>query len=285
MSVSEKRILNAASPPGGKHGPPEGRDGGSAPIELSRKLQQTMLLMKGEFMSSDGKGVDYGSLGNSELFTQYVQLARQLDEADVSQLTEAERKAFFINVYNALTIHGLVVEGLPGSVLEVGRFWNRTAYLIGGQAYSLDDIEHGVLRGNRPHPSASDPPFSDSDPRRPFALQSCDPRIHFALVCGAKSCPAIQVYSAGNLDRALTQAARSFCAQEVSVDPGSRKVTLSKIFQWYGRDFGASEKEVLRWLCQYLPENEAQGLQELLSNQDKPVQIEAKDYNWLLNKL
>ena len=39
--------------------------------------------------------------------------------------------------------------------------------------------------GNRPHPSATEPPFPDSDPRRQFALKSCDPRIHFALVCGA----------------------------------------------------------------------------------------------------
>ena len=51
-------------------------------------------------------------------------------------------------MYNALTIHGLAVaERLPGSVLEVGQFWSRTAYLIGGLVYSLDDIEHGVLRG------------------------------------------------------------------------------------------------------------------------------------------
>ena len=51
-------------------------------------------------------------------------------------------------MYNALTIHGLVVaEQLPGSVLEVSQFWSRTSYLVGGLGYSLDDIEHGVLRG------------------------------------------------------------------------------------------------------------------------------------------
>ena len=84
------------------------------------------------------------------------------------------------------------------------KFWGRTAYDIGGLVYSLDDIEHGVLRGmcvcvvvcytyvaigNKPHPSASKRPFSEDDPRAKISLTSCDPRIHFALVCGAKVRP------------------------------------------------------------------------------------------------
>lgn len=118
--------------------------------------------------------------------------------------------------------------------------------------------------GNRPHPSAKLPPFSEDDPRRQFALQSCDARIHFALVCGAKvnlpvlqstayifhssfqSCPAIQVYSSSNIDRALTLAAQSFCSQEVEVDQMTRTVTTSKIFHWYARDFGSTEREILQ---------------------------------------
>ena len=55
-------------------------------------------------------------------------------------------------------------------------------------AYTLKEYSYvGVIcfLGNRPHPSATDPPFPDSDPRRRFALKSCDPRVHFALVCGA----------------------------------------------------------------------------------------------------
>ena len=51
-------------------------------------------------------------------------------------------------MYNALTIHGLAVcEELPSSVLEVADFWSVTCYNIGGLLYSLDDIEHGILRG------------------------------------------------------------------------------------------------------------------------------------------
>ena len=52
------------------------------------------------------------------------------------------------DVYNALTIHGLATTGqLPKSVLDVSNFWKSTSYSIGGMVFSLDDIEHGVLRG------------------------------------------------------------------------------------------------------------------------------------------
>ena len=53
-----------------------------------------------------------------------------------------------VDVYNALTVHGLArADPLPSSVLELDQFWARTAYNIGGHIFSLDDIEHGVLRG------------------------------------------------------------------------------------------------------------------------------------------
>ena len=61
-----------------------------------------------------------------------------------------------------------------------------------------------------------------------------------------QSCPAIQVYSAKNIERGLDQAAMSFCEQEVDITPDSRQVLLSKIFQWYACDFGGTERDVLQ---------------------------------------
>lgn len=59
-------------------------------------------------------------------------------------------------------------------------------YNIGGRVYSLDDLEHGLLRGNKPHPSTGKTAFHQGDPRLQFVISELDPRIHFALVCGAK---------------------------------------------------------------------------------------------------
>ena len=52
-----------------------------------------------------------------------------------------------LDIYNALTIHGICEEGVPSSVLGVTNFWKSIAYNIGGHVFTLDDIEHGVLRG------------------------------------------------------------------------------------------------------------------------------------------
>ena len=100
-------------------------------------------------------------------------------------------------------IHGLVnCQNLPSSVLEINGFWSDTSYnigghgkcvglndlfCIGGHIFSLDDIEHGILRCNKPHPGSGRVMFQgDDDPRLKFVMDSLDPRIHFALVCGAQ---------------------------------------------------------------------------------------------------
>ena len=67
---------------------------------------------------------------------------------DVFCTSDFFNQLYHTDVYNALTIHGLAVaDQLPTSVLDIAHFWQVTAYNIGGLVYSLDDIEHGVLRG------------------------------------------------------------------------------------------------------------------------------------------
>ena len=71
-------------------------------------------------------------------------------------------------------------------------FWRIHAYNIGGLVYNLDEIEHGVLRRNKGHPNAGKQEFPDDDPRAKVSLTSLDPRIHFALNCGARY---VELYS------------------------------------------------------------------------------------------
>ena len=121
-------------------------------------------------------------------------------------------------------------------------FWRIHAYNIGGLIYNLDEIEHGVLRRNKGHPNAGKQEFLDDDPRAKVSLTSLDPRIHFALNCGARSCPPIRVYTEDKIEAQLDTASRSFLDQEVRVikDPatGNWTLELSKLFLWYGADFG-----------------------------------------------
>ena len=76
------------------------------------------------------------------------------------------------------------------------QFFNNTAYVLGGSPFTLQDIENGVLRANKKGVGALSPQFSKVDPRRRLSLDQAEPRIHFALNCGAKSCPPIKTFSA-----------------------------------------------------------------------------------------
>ena len=144
-------------------------------------------------------------------FDAYVDAAAELQTVDVHALTRAERVAFFLNVYNALVVHATAVVGPPSGFFDRLSYFDRHAYDIGGHAYTCDDIEHGVLRGNRPGaasleailgaPGVSRGPFGSGDPRAAHTCVPMDPRIHFALVCGARSCPPIRTYTAEGLTR------------------------------------------------------------------------------------
>ena len=89
QSGAGMRVLNVAG---------AGTSARRSPSEVALALQRTMLRLKGKFMSSDGKGVDYGALVRSEMFSQYQQLAIELIECDISALAQQERKAFFISI-------------------------------------------------------------------------------------------------------------------------------------------------------------------------------------------
>ena len=159
--------------------------------------------------------------------------------------------AFWINTYNALVIHGAVAAGIKTSVNEVQGFFRRTAYRIGRSVFSLDAIEHGILRGNRGHPARLVlPQWMPWDHRRKLVIRPMDLRIHFALNCGAASCPPIRHYTAQNIDAELDLAAASFLAGGgVRLDPTTGKVHLSRLFLWFWRDFGLSKQKQLDRAC------------------------------------
>jgi hypothetical protein len=73
----------------------------------------------------------------------------ELQRVNLGELTFNIKIAFFVNLYNALVIHGFVVVGPPTNLYQRLFFYNHTCYSVGGLVYSLNDIEHGILRGNQ----------------------------------------------------------------------------------------------------------------------------------------
>jgi hypothetical protein len=118
-----------------------------------------------------------------------------------------------VNVYNALIVHATVAHGVPSNLVQRLRFFKKANYVIGGATFSADDMEHGVLRSNAVAPASlgailgikflQKRQFPAGDARAALSVSPLDPRIHFALVCGAKSCPPIKLYTPDNLDEGL----------------------------------------------------------------------------------
>jgi len=253
---------------------------------LARNMNKSILInIADKFISEDGSAVDYSAIKESESFQIFRNDTYKLHQVDLDVLSDNEKKTFFLNIYNALVIHGNIERGVPNSLSSRVSFYRRVSYRIGPHAYSLDDIEHGILRGNRKHSSFlfQKKQFGKKDARRCFALTSCDPRLHFALNCGAKSCPPIRIYSADNLDYGLNAAAFNFCNDDSNfkVDVPNRQIVISQIFKWYKSDFGKHKKDVIQWISRYLlPYTKAELFEVLESDR---YQISYAKYDWQLN--
>lgn len=165
------------------------------------------------------------------------------DTLQQSLKDDASKKAFWLNMYNAW--YQLLAIRNP----EAGKKIFRMKQIqIAGRFYSLDQIEHGILRKYRWKYSLGYLP-SLLTPKhiRQSAVTNIDYRIHFAMNCGAKSCPAIAFYTPEKIEQQLVLATKVFLQQETVIDEASRTVTTTKIIQWFIGDFGG-RKNVLKLL-------------------------------------
>jgi len=264
VPLTSRVVLNCASFPGGVVALPLLATESVDAASLSVELQTSMLSLYNLHLYEDGRKVDYDALRSSSDFVNYVRQSSLLAAADLGRLTLSQRKAFLINIYNALVVHATTVLGgfTPEVEGSISAFFTNACYAIGGHVYSLDEIEHGLLRGNEPHPSTGKRLLEEQDARLAFSVP-LDARVHCALVCGAKSCPPIRVYDEENLDEGLDLAVSAFCESEVTIS--GNVITMSKIFEWYGGDFGIDDAAKLAFLARFLEEPTATVLRELLS--------------------
>ena len=194
------------------------------------------------------------AIASPEQCARLDQLTGQLRRTDPSSIgSDASRIAFWTNLYNALLLHCLCLKPVRGSILMHLRMFRRIAYDVGGHDYSLDVIEHGLLRRNRRPPWRPRRVLRGSDPRLAAAPSRSDPRIHFALNCGARSCPPVRVYDADTLDQELAAATRAYLAAETTLDPERGRAVLPRLMRLYRADFG-DRAEQLRFVALYLPD-------------------------------
>jgi len=249
---------------------------GAGPAAAAENLQRAVLGAIATHTRADGR-LDYAGLRASPEWNEAEARAGALQGVSLGDLNGRQpRLAFWINVYNALVFHGIVALGIRRTVWEMRGFYGRVCYRIGGFVLSADDVEHGILRGNARHGWLRRRRFGARDSRLALALYPVDPRIHFAITCGAQSCPPVGAYRASALDQQLDLAARNFLNQAVAVD-GRGRVTCSRILEWYAGDFEAAGG-LGAFLARYLDAGPAR---DAVSGRTHPCDA-YRPYDWAL---
>lgn len=202
--------------------------------------------------------VNYGGFKKDEgMLDEYL---RVLEKTDPDILERNERFAFYINAYNAWTIK-LILSAYPDviSIKDLGTLfqspWKKKICRINNKELSLDDIEHGILR----------PQFKD-------------PRVHFAINCASKGCPALRSYpyTGKDLDGQLDESARSFINNPEKNRIADKTLYISSIFKWFSEDFrDGTVNFVLRYA--------SDGMKSKIIKAGASLETEYLDYDWTLN--
>lgn len=163
--------------------------------------------------------------------------------------SENHQKAFWINIYNAFL--QIIVGENPLLFDNRKTLFTRKNIVIAQQSLSLDDIEHGILRcSSWKYGGGYLSKIIITKFEKQFRVKKVDPRIHFALNCGAKSCPPIHFYQVETLDVQLNIATEAYLETEVNYDLKDKTLNLSSLFFWYKGDFGG-KKGIILFLQKY----------------------------------
>ena len=214
---------------------------------------------------ADDQGVNriaYGRIPQAEraALADYV---RRLAAVPVSRLARPEQFAYWVNLYNALTVQ-VVLENLPvDSIRDIdispGLFadgpWDKELVSVEGEDVSLNDIEHRILR----------PIWRD-------------PRIHYAVNCASVGCPNLQAsaFTAADSEQLLERAARDYVNHPRGCRVAGGKLRVSSIYIWFQEDFGDSDRGVIAHLKRY-------AAPALAAQLDRVDGIDGHDYDWALN--
>ena len=226
------------------------------------------------FANGNASAVDYAAIkAEHAALKGYLGTLSAVGEADYGKWNRAQRLAFLINAYNAYTVE-LILTKYPEleSIKDLGSVfsspWKKKFFTLLGQERHLDDIEHGMIRA----PGAFD-----------------DPRIHVGVVCASIGCPMLrpEAFTPEKLDAQLDDGMKRFLADASRnrYDAAGGRLQVSKIFDWYGKDFETGHKSYdslkttfARHAAQLAATPEAQA--KVRSGDYK---LEFLDYDWKLN--
>lgn len=151
-----------------------------------------------------------------------------IEDADLKSCTESERLAFWINAYNAHMIRLVLARSNMKQVSEDFKLFGEQ-FKVAQRNLSLNDIEHRIIRSSA----------KKGGPIEGVSFKELDPRIHFALVCGALECPRLynRAYTSATLDATLQAGAVRFANSPKHIRIEDGKLVVSSLMRWYEEDF------------------------------------------------
>jgi hypothetical protein len=185
-------------------------------------------------------------------------------------VTDDQKKAFWINTYNSFI--QIILTEHPEYFENRGNFFGKPRIVIAQKKLSFDDIEHGIIRGSKIKLSLGllNNPFVDEFEKK-LRTKNEDGRVHFALNCGAKSCPLISTYDAKDFNSKIDQVAKSFLTKVSAYKKEDNVILTTPLFSWFRGDFDG-KNGVLKMLKQY----------EIIPAESNP-KIEYDAYDWSLS--
>lgn len=209
--------------------------------------------------------VDYAKLkADPAELDAYLKEIAAVPAAEFARWAEGDRLALLLNLYNAQTLRLIITHYPVKSIRDIGALsgaaWREPIVRHGGQVMTLDHLEHQLIR-----------------------VDYREPRIHFALVCAAVSCPPLRAepFAGARLQAQLDDQARIFlaAAETNRFDAKSGTLHLSPIFKWYEKDFTPSAGSLAAYVKPFLPEAQRNALTD-----PAKATVKFTDYDWALNE-
>lgn len=233
----------------------------------------TQVLSKNLVKAGNTTKIKYKTLkSDPAVLDQYLATVSQVTNQQFDAFSEEEKLAFLFNSYNAFTLKLIVSQKeIPKSIRDIkersfsnplGAPWKINFFDFLGKKNHLDYLEHEIARKN----------FDE-------------PRLHFAFNCASVGCPSLlpEAFQASKLDQQLAQAAKDFLSDSTrnKWEASTKTLKISKIFDWYGKDFEKSKKvgSLRKFLATQMPLT-PEATEAVSSGQAK---IEFQEYDWNLN--
>lgn len=211
--------------------------------------------------------VDYQSIKKNQ--PQLSSYLNTLATTNPENFSRNDKLAYWINAYNAFTVK-MIIDNYPvKSIKDIKNPWGQKSWLVGKKLYSLNHIEHKILR-----------------------KQLNEPRIHFAIVCASIGCPDLQnrAFTGKEIDAQLDHATRNFMQSDKHVRISTKKsfnnktkktLHLSKIFSWFTADF---TKEGKQTVADFVVKYAKPEIKAAITSAGKKIKIDYLKYDWNLNK-